>query len=181
MRLDSCTVALALLFATSPTVLPIFPLLGKVVQAAAQDPTKIVSPDASSEKLGFEDRICLAQADGSYTCASRSEHYSKMEKEYGKLYNFGVKQRIDGTDKEKEAIIEVLTLMKNYFFDEVLVQPVYEGIQNKWYVCCTRLEAQILLHSYHFFGFDGSQNYYDLCAFWAALVSLLREGSLLLV
>jgi hypothetical protein len=46
----------------------------------------------------------------------------------------GVAQRIDGTDLEQNAIKEVLSLMDQYYLEEVLSKPAYAGIRTKWYV-----------------------------------------------
>lgn len=90
-----------------------------------------------SEKLRLDDRICITASDKgsdgiSYTCTTRQEHFTNMENAQGTLYDMGVTQRIDGTEEEKQAIVEVLALMKDYFWNDVLVMPAYEGIRDKW-------------------------------------------------
>ena len=88
------------------------------------------------EKLRLDERTCISTKDNddeiSYACTTRREHYTNMENAQGKLYDLGVTQRIDGSDKEKQAIVEVLALMKDYFWNEVLVMPAYESIRDKW-------------------------------------------------
>jgi hypothetical protein len=44
----------------------------------------------------------------------------------------GVAQRIDGTEREKNSISEVLRRMDEYFLNEVLVYPEYEITRNQW-------------------------------------------------
>jgi hypothetical protein len=44
----------------------------------------------------------------------------------------GVTQRIDGSDTEKKAISEILERMDDYFLNEVLAIPEYEGVRYKW-------------------------------------------------
>jgi hypothetical protein len=44
----------------------------------------------------------------------------------------GITQRIDGSDSEKKAIGEILERMDDYFLNEVLAIPEYEGIRYKW-------------------------------------------------
>lgn len=47
-------------------------------------------------------------------------------------YNLGLAQRVDGTEAEKKAIMEVLTRMDDYFINEVLAHPEYANVRNRW-------------------------------------------------
>lgn len=150
------------------------------------------------EQMRLDDeRICLGsrssnhysrQADNYlYTCTTRGLHYQQILQSFYKHHNnnkagyfdLGVTQRIDGTDQEKEAIMEVLSLMRHYFLNEVLVKPVYESIRHNWYVSCRISLVKTIFVSLFFLLITCllrfSRNYYDLCAFWAALVSLEME------
>ena len=85
-----------------------------------------------TDRLG--ERVCLYDDNQrSYYCATR-KHQLQKEKDSGKKYSLGVAQRIDGSDKEKEAIREVIGLMNDYFLNEVLIKPAYKDIRHKWCV-----------------------------------------------
>lgn len=60
-------------------------------------------------------------------------------------FNFGLAQRIDGTEAEKKAIVEVLGRMEDYFVNEVLAHPEYISVRPR------------------------CQNLNELCAFWVAV------------
>ena len=47
-------------------------------------------------------------------------------------YNLGLAQRVDGTEAEKKAIMEVLVKMDEYFVHEVLAHPEYVGVKHRW-------------------------------------------------
>ena len=47
-------------------------------------------------------------------------------------YNLGLAQRVDGTDAEKKAIMDVLVRMDDYFINEVLAHPEYASVRNRW-------------------------------------------------
>jgi hypothetical protein len=49
-------------------------------------------------------------------------------------YNLGLDQRIDGTESEKQSIIDVLVRMDEYYIHEVLAHPEYASVRNRWYV-----------------------------------------------
>mmetsp|Transcript_620 Transcript_620/g.1344 ORF Transcript_620/g.1344 Transcript_620/m.1344 type:complete len:155 (+) Transcript_620:114-578(+) len=59
--------------------------------------------------------------------------------------NVGVTQRIDGSDSEKQAVRDVLKLMDNYFFHEVLALPEYDYARSR------------------------CKNSNELCAFWSSV------------
>ena len=85
-----------------------------------------------------DERVCLSEDKRRpYTCSTRGEQID-MELQRGHRYNLGVAQRIDGSETEKEGIREVIALMKEYFFNEVLAKPAYKDIRNKWYVLVTK-------------------------------------------
>lgn len=56
--------------------------------------------------------------------------------EHTSRYNLGLAQRIDGTESEKKAIMDVLVRMDDYFIHEVLAHPDYAHVRNgnRWYV-----------------------------------------------
>lgn len=60
-------------------------------------------------------------------------------------YNLGLAQRIDGTESEKKAIMDVLVKMDDYFINEVLAHPEYAPVRHR------------------------CQNLNELCAFWVAV------------
>ena len=47
-------------------------------------------------------------------------------------YNLGLAQRIDGTEAEKKAIVEVLNRMDDYVINEVLAHPEYASVRPRW-------------------------------------------------
>lgn len=95
------------------------------------------SEDASvaTENQDTHMRVCVEDNDIkgtlSYVCTTRGDQL-KMESERSQRYNLGVIQRIDGSDEEKEGIREVISLMKEYFYTEVLAKPAYRDIRHKW-------------------------------------------------
>lgn len=140
-------------------------------------------------------RICLAADDDetgedSYTCTTRGAQM-QLEREREPPYELGVPQRIEGSDTEKGSIQEVISMMQNYFVDEVLAKPAYKDVRRNWCVSeifvspesngrsscqwCTADVRCELLHSPAFsilvllfsFKIYYSKNNYDLCAFWA--------------
>ena len=46
----------------------------------------------------------------------------------------GIVQRIDGTEEEKNSIMEILRLMNSYWYDEVLSNIEYADIRTSWCV-----------------------------------------------
>jgi len=48
-------------------------------------------------------------------------------------YSIGVDQRIDGTESEQKAIVEVLGRMEDYYVNEVLAHPEYASVRPRWY------------------------------------------------
>jgi hypothetical protein len=48
--------------------------------------------------------------------------------------NLGVPQRIDGTETERSGIRDILELMDNYYYGEVLSNPEYRDVRMYWYV-----------------------------------------------
>mgnify|MGYP005855592001 CR=1 FL=1 len=70
---------------------------------------------------------------GSYTCTTRGKQIQR-EEQRADPYNWGVDQRIDGSDTEKELTRDVISMMQQYFMDEVLVKPVYKDVRQNWYV-----------------------------------------------
>jgi hypothetical protein len=55
---------------------------------------------------------------------------TKERLDYG--FNLGVPQTIDGTDDEQTAIREIIRLMNNYWYAEVLSNTAYESIRTIW-------------------------------------------------
>ena len=116
---------------------------GKEVHA--REPADNTPPSTTVyESLKFvsnqpEKRICLDDDDdddnniGSYTCTTRGEQL-KLEEERERPYNLGVAQRMDGSDTEKSLIRDVISMMQQYFMDEVLSKPVYKDVRHNWYV-----------------------------------------------
>jgi hypothetical protein len=79
-------------------------------------------------------QMCADTGAGGYTCISDpisglGEVFDSPNGNYA-----GVEQRIDGSDSEKMAIREILERMEDYYRNEVLAMPVYEGIRSRWYV-----------------------------------------------
>jgi hypothetical protein len=54
-----------------------------------------------------------------------------------------IAQRIDGTEAEQSAIKKVLQQMDDYFYNEVMSLPEYEGIRDKWYVRLTQCDLRV--------------------------------------
>lgn len=56
--------------------------------------------------------------------------YASIKQQYG--YSLGVPQLVDGTDAEQNAINEIIRLMNNYWYDEVLSKSEYDKIRKFW-------------------------------------------------
>ena len=84
-----------------------------------------------------------------HQCTDNPLLVSEMINERGqpsiRSYSLGLDQRIDGTDAEKKAIVEVLHRMDEYYIQEVLANPEYESVRSR------------------------CQNLNELCAFWVAV------------
>jgi hypothetical protein len=75
-------------------------------------------------------QMCTDVGAGEYTCISDpTPVFDSPNGNYA-----GVEQRIDGSDSEKMAIREILDRMEDYYRNEVLAMPVYEGIRLRWCV-----------------------------------------------
>mmetsp|Transcript_1916 Transcript_1916/g.3668 ORF Transcript_1916/g.3668 Transcript_1916/m.3668 type:complete len:221 (+) Transcript_1916:50-712(+) len=139
--------------------------MGSTMYAAAEPTDNSDTPPSSAVHVSYKlesnhphERICLGdhttQDDSSsissgnngssFTCTTRAEQISR-EQERQDPYHWGVDQRIDGSNTEKELIRDVISMMQQYFMDEVLVKPAYKDVRHN------------------------CKNQYDLCAFWAAL------------
>ena len=88
------------------------------------------------------ERICVAASkdNNSYQCTDDPLLLARAVNHKGEhtdRYNLGLAQRIDGTESEKKAIMEVLVRMDDYFIHEVLAHPDYAQVRNDnlWYVC----------------------------------------------
>eukprot|EP00540_Astrosyne_radiata_P022186 CAMPEP_0116863764 /NCGR_PEP_ID=MMETSP0418-20121206/24420_1 /TAXON_ID=1158023 /ORGANISM="Astrosyne radiata, Strain 13vi08-1A" /LENGTH=128 /DNA_ID=CAMNT_0004498855 /DNA_START=197 /DNA_END=583 /DNA_ORIENTATION=- len=94
--------------------------------------------------------MCVATSDDEYVCLDDPMNLRKSSDKTYLMNKFhqldrGVKQRIDGSETEKEAVKGVLKRMDDYFLNEVLAKSEYEGIRNR----CRNLN--------------------ELCAFWASV------------
>lgn len=74
-----------------------------------------------------------------------TNQYYYDETGYYHGYNMGIEQRIDGTEMEQKAIRDVIDMMNQYWFEEVLSKPMYQAVRK---TCKNRNE---------------------LCAFWASV------------
>ena len=126
-----------------------FPYLRTNVHAAAEPDDN--APTSSAVYVSYrlesqhpQERICIGDHtkdhnnnndsnDVSYTCTTRSEQIQR-EAQRGDPFHWGVDQRIDGSDTEKESIQDVISMMQQYFMDEVLVKPAYKEVRQNWYV-----------------------------------------------
>ena len=108
-----------------------------------------------NQVLAAQVRTCVAPpnsgGDGEqhHQCTDNPLLVSKMINERGeqtiRSYSLGLDQRIDGTEAEKKAIVEVLSRMDEYYIQEVLANPEYESVRPR------------------------CQNLNELCAFWVAV------------
>jgi len=131
-----------------------FPYLRTNVHAAAEPDDN--APTSSAVYVSYrlesqhpQERICIGDHtkddnnnhhhhnnngnDGSYTCTTRGEQI-QSEAQRADPFHWGVDQRIDGSDTEKESIQDVISMMQRYFMDEVLVKPAYKEVRQNWYV-----------------------------------------------
>mmetsp|Transcript_20458 Transcript_20458/g.28908 ORF Transcript_20458/g.28908 Transcript_20458/m.28908 type:complete len:150 (+) Transcript_20458:290-739(+) len=95
---------------------------------------------------------CVAAPNGDYGCieTDRKSRLAALEKMYGEKQlkewlDIGTPQRVEGSDVEKENVREVIKKMDEYWVDEVLSFPQYEGVRGK------------------------CKNTNELCAFWASV------------
>eukprot|EP00977_Amphora_coffeiformis_P018061 scaffold6121_cov170-Amphora_coffeaeformis.AAC.11 len=128
--------------------------MGSTMYAAAEPTDNSDTPPSSAVHVSYKlesnhphERICLGdhttQDDSSsissrnngssFTCTTRAEQISR-EQERQDPYHWGVDQRIDGSNTEKELIRDVISMMQQYFMDEVLVKPAYKDVRHNWYV-----------------------------------------------
>lgn len=137
MRGQLCIFALNLL-AASPLLLGFLSLSfgGNVHAAIAAAETRGQQPTTAVYETQWylssndsANRLCVANEDNEYKCATLLD-----QMEAGQKLDIGVAQRIDGSDKERIAIQNVLDQMKEYFLNEVLAKPAYKDVRNKWYV-----------------------------------------------
>lgn len=101
-------------------------------QVQAAQARSCVTPPNSDEHQCTDNPLLLSQA-----INERGEQTSR--------YNLGLAQRIDGTEAEKKAIVEVLGRMDDYYIQEVLANPEYASVRPR------------------------CQNLNELCAFWVAV------------
>ena len=75
-----------------------------------------------------EGPVCRAKSENEYQCVDAVD----SQKEKADSVNFGVSQRVDGSDTEKLNTLDVMMKMYHYVWDEVFsVQP---NLLAKWYV-----------------------------------------------
>ena len=101
-------------------------------QVQAVQARTCVTPPNSDEHQCTDNPLLLSQA-----INERGEQTNR--------YNLGLAQRIDGTEAEKKAIVEVLGRMDDYYIQEVLSNPEYASVRPR------------------------CQNLNELCAFWVAV------------
>lgn len=110
--------------------------------------------------LAAQARTCVTPPNGDeHQCTDNPLLLSGAINERGEQtsrYNLGLAQRIDGTEAEKKAIVEVLGRMDEYYIQEVLANPEYATVRPR------------------------CQNLNELCAFWVAVGKSLYTLVLLL-
>lgn len=84
------------------------------------------------------EHLCVDTGNDSFVCTEGSQLIREKS-------DFGVPQRIDGTEEEKRQIREVIEKTSEYFFNEVLVMPEYEHVRT------------------------ACKNNNELCAFWTSV------------
>jgi hypothetical protein len=96
------------------------------------------------EDLPEQFRVCMDDDRGGYVCTDdpvatrRLADTEKIQRGYPPdRMHMGIPQRVDGTEAEQEAIKDVIRLMNEYFYGEVLAKPAYRDIRFKW---CVRAE-----------------------------------------
>jgi hypothetical protein len=75
-------------------------------------------------------KFCVELSSEGATCASDPLKIRRLI-ETSNL-DMGVRQRIDGSETEVEAIKEVLRLMQLYWYDEVLSRDQYKEVRTNW-------------------------------------------------
>lgn len=96
-------------------------------------------PDDPHERVCVQHAASMSDDGGggggasAFTCQTRAQQIED-ELQRGQPYNLGVPQRIDGSEVEKAGIREVISLMKDYFYTEVLAKEAYRDVRHKWYV-----------------------------------------------
>ena len=85
-----------------------------------------------------EGKTCVATGQNRYLCTddvakARAHKWAEGDKslKYEDL-DLGVEQQMDGTQEERDAVLEVMEKMKVYFETEVLVKPEYDDVIHKW-------------------------------------------------
>lgn len=73
--------------------------------------------------------LCVDNGSDSFVCTEASQ---LLQEKSDHLVDFGVPQRIDGTEEEKRQIREVIEKTSEYFYNEVLVMPEYEHVRTSW-------------------------------------------------
>jgi hypothetical protein len=87
-----------------------------------------------------EGPVCRAKSENKYEC----EDAVISQGEKANSVNFGVSQRVDGTDTEKLATLSAMMKMYHYVWDEVFAaQP---GLFAKWYVRRSTLIFCVMTH-----------------------------------
>lgn len=91
------------------------------------------------EDLPEQFRVCMDDDRGGYVCTEdpvgtrRFSDTVKIQRGYpSERMHMGISQRVDGTEAEQEAIKDVIRLMNEYFYGEVLAKPAYRDIRYKW-------------------------------------------------
>jgi len=90
-----------------------------------------------------DDSQCTATLNNQYLCTDHTYRIAYFH--YKPDSDLGVKQTVDGTDQEKDAVKRILKKKEKYFRNEVNTKPEYAGIRGK----CKDLN--------------------DLCSFWASV------------
>lgn len=121
---------------------------GTLPRMTSMDGTDLEIFLGSREILNLTNDECMDDNFVGYICCRENALSRRIELDRTNdpyPYHMGVTQKVEGTDAEKTAILEVIERMVSYFYGEVLTQPVYRGIRHK------------------------CMNMYELCAFWAAV------------
>lgn len=64
--------------------------------------------------------------------AGYSDGDTRLEEGTLPLVRLGVKQRIDGSESERKAVSNLLILMDQYYWNEVMSKPEYESVRFTW-------------------------------------------------
>ena len=93
-------------------------------RSPAIEHTNTIPPDA---------RYCVDTSPSSYTCSDDPMSVRKaMNPTTYHEMNFGLPQRVDGTELERKGIRKVLDAMDAYYYGEVLANPEYKEVRQFW-------------------------------------------------